>query len=459
MTNSARPANVSDGSPPGPPRSGLRRVSLTQWILVSMVVGILLGWLFPESARAAHHDWAATDLSVLSNVFLRMIKSLIVPLLFGTLVVGIAGHGDDMKRVGKLALRSIIYFEVITTLALAVGLLTVNLVQPGRGVDVGAASAKEGTQLASTQTTLSSVLEHTVPQSFFDAASRNEVLQIVFFSIIFAVALSQVRQESAKTFMLSACESLSEVMFKFTGIVMKFAPIGIGAAIAVTVSKSGLGVLRNLGILVLSLYGALVAFVLLVLVPVMIAARVPIGRFLRAVREPWLIAFTTASSEAALPLAMERMEALGVPRRIVAFVLPTGYSFNLDGSTLYLALASVFAAQAAGIDMPISTQLYMMLTLMLTSKGVAAVPRAALVILSGALTQFNLPLQAVAVILGVDALMDMARTSINLFGNCLATVVMARWEGEFDRPGAGVPVADALAGRRLEAPAVETPVA
>jgi proton glutamate symport protein len=422
-----------------------------------MVVGIFLGWMFPESARDIHRGWAATDLNVLSNVFLRMIKSLIVPLLFGTLVVGIAGHGDDMKRVGKLALRSIIYFEVITTLALAVGLITVNLVKPGRGVDLGAASSKEGAQLAANQTTFSGVLEHTVPQSFFEAASKNEVLQIVFFSIIFAVALSQVRQERAKTFMLSACESLSEVMFKFTGIVMKFAPIGIGAAIAVTISKSGLGVLRNLGILVLSLYGALIVFVLLVLVPVMMVARVPIGRFLRAVREPWLIAFTTASSEAALPLAMERMEALGVPRRIVAFVLPTGYSFNLDGSTLYLALASVFAAQAAGIDMPISTQLVMMLTLMLTSKGVAAVPRASLVILSGALTQFNLPLQAVAVILGVDALMDMARTSINLFGNCLATVVMARWDGEFDRPGASVPVADALAGRRLEAPAVETP--
>ena len=431
--------------------------SLTQWIIISMVVGIVLGWLFPESARDAHHGWAATDLSVLSNVFLRMIKSLIVPLLFGTLVVGIAGHGDDMKRVGKLALRSIVYFEVVTTLALAVGLITVNVVKPGRGVDLGAASSREGTQLAANQTTLSGVLEHTVPQSFFEAATRNEVLQIVFFSIIFAVALSQVRQERAKTFMLSACESLSEVMFKFTGIVMKFAPIGIGAAIAVTISKSGLGVLRNLGILVLSLYAALVIFVLLVLVPVMIIARVPIGRFLRAVREPWLIAFTTASSEAALPLAMERMEALGVPRRIVAFVLPTGYSFNLDGSTLYLALASVFAAQAAGINMPISTQLVMMLTLMLTSKGVAAVPRASLVILSGALTQFNLPLQAVAVILGVDALMDMARTSINLFGNCLATVVMARWDGEFDRPALSTPVADAIAGRRLEAPAVETP--
>jgi proton glutamate symport protein len=439
------------------PRRGLRRVSLTQWILISMVVGIVLGWLFPETARDAHHGWAATDLNVLSNVFLRMIKSLIVPLLFGTLVVGIAGHGDDMKRVGKLALRSIIYFEVVTTLALAVGLFTVNIVKPGRGVDLGAASSREGTQLAANQTTLGGVLEHTVPQSFFEAATKNEVLPVVFFSILFAVALSQVRQDRAKTFMLSACESLSEVMFKFTAIVMKFAPIGIGAAIAVTISKSGLGVLRNLGILVLSLYGALVIFVLFVLVPVMIVARVPIGRFLRAVREPWLIAFTTASSEAALPLAMERMEALGVPRRIVAFVLPTGYSFNLDGSTLYLALASVFAAQAAGIDMPISTQLVMMLTLMLTSKGVAAVPRASLVILSGALTQFNLPLQAVAVILGVDALMDMARTSINLFGNCLATVVMARWDGEFDRPAASTPVADAMAGRRLEAPAVETP--
>ena len=411
---------------------GLRRVSLTQWILVSMVVGILLGWLFPESARAAHHDWAATDLSVLSNVFLRMIKSLIVPLLFGTLVVGIAGHGDDMKRVGKLALRSIIYFEVVTTLALAVGLLTVNLVKPGRGVDLGAASSKEGAQFAATQTTLSGVLEHTVPQSFFDAAARNEVLQIVFFSIIFAVALSQVRQERAKTFMLSACESLSEVMFKFTGIVMKFAPIGIGAAIAVTISKSGLGVLKNLGILVLSLYGALIAFVLLVLVPVMIIARVPIGRFLRAVREPWLIAFTTASSEAALPLAMERMEALGVPRRIVAFVLPTGYSFNLDGSTLYLALASVFAAQAAGIDMPISTQLVMMLTLMLTSKGVAGVPRAAMVVLAATLTQFGLPLEGAAILLGIDQIMDMGRTAVNVMGNCIATAVVARWEGVLD---------------------------
>jgi proton glutamate symport protein len=438
-----------------PPKSVFRRISLSKWIIIAMVIGIIVGWAFPESARASHRGWAATDLNVLSSVFLRMIKSLIVPLLFATLVVGIAGHGDDMKRVGRLALRSIIYFEIVTTLALAIGLLAVNIIKPGRGVDLGAASTKEGAEYASTHTTLTGVIEHTVPQSFFDAAAKNEVLQIVFFAIIFAVALSKV-QGPSKKFMLSACESLSEVMFKFVNVVMSYAPIGIGAAIAVTVSKSGLGILRNLGILVGTLYGALIVFVLVVFIPVALMFRVPLRRFISAVREPWLIAFTTASSEAALPLAMERMEQLGVPRRIVAFVLPTGYSFNLDGSTLYLALASVFAAQAAGIDMPLSTQLIMMLTLMLTSKGVAAVPRASLVILSGALSQFNLPLQAVAVILGVDAVMDMARTSLNVVGNCLATVVMARWEGDFDT-GTSSPVVDAVAGDALRVPPVRTP--
>jgi len=415
---------------PTPPRTGLRRLSQTQQIVAAMVVGVAVGYLFPDHP-AGVTGFQATDLQVLSTVFLRMIKSLIVPLLFGTLVVGIAGHGDDMKRVGKLAFRSIVYFEVVTTLALVVGLLAVNIVKPGVGVNLSSASTDVGTELAKTKTSFAGVLEHTVPQSFFEAAAKNEVLQIVFFSIIFAVALSQVKGP-AKTFMLSFCESLSEVMFKFVGIVMKFAPFGIGAAIAVTVGKSGLGVLRNLGVLVLTLYGALIVFVLFVLLPVAIAFKVPIRRFWQATKEPWLLAFTTASSEAALPLALQNMERLGVPRRIVSFVLPAGYSFNLDGSTLYLALASVFVAQAAGIDMPISTQVLMMLTLMLTSKGVAAVPRASLVILSGALAQFGLPLQGVAVILGVDALMDMARTSINLVGNCLATVVMARWEGAFE---------------------------
>jgi proton glutamate symport protein len=448
-------AGVASAPAPKPPRSGLRRISQTQWIVIAMVVGVLIGYLFPDRPEGAR-GFQASDLQILSTIFLRMIKSLIVPLLFGTLVVGIAGHGDDMKRVGKLAFRSIVYFEIVTTLALVVGLLAVNVVKPGVGVNLQSATATVGTQFASQHTTLAGVIEHTVPQSFFEAAAKNEVLQIVFFAIIFAVALSQV-QGAAKTFMLSFCESLSEVMFKFVGIVMKFAPIGIGAAIAVTIGESGLGVLRNLGMLVLTLYGALIVFVLAVLLPVALFFKVPIRRFWKATREPWLLAYTTASSEAALPLALQNMERLGVPRRIVAFVLPTGYSFNLDGSTLYLALASVFVAQAAGIDMPLSAQILMMLTLMLTSKGVAAVPRASLVILSGALAQFGLPLQGVAVILGVDALMDMARTSINLVGNCLATVVMARWEGSFQLSSEDTPVADALAGVPLVVPPVQTP--
>src|SRR5436309_8096231 len=298
MTDSgAISANASNGTTPSAPRRGLRRVSLTQWILVSMVVGILLGWLFPESARDIHRGWAATDLNVLSNVFLRMIKSLIVPLLFGTLVVGIAGHGDDMKKVGRLALRSIIYFEVITTLALVVGLLAVNLVKPGRGITLGGAPTDAAQQFATTKMTFSGVIEHTVPQSFFDAAAKNEVLQVVFFAILFGVALSRVQTDS-KRFMLSATEALSEVMFKFVGLVMAFAPFGIGAAIAVTVANGGLSILTRLGVLVLTLYGALVVFVLAVLVPVMVVFRVPIKRFVRAVREPWLIAFTTASSGA-----------------------------------------------------------------------------------------------------------------------------------------------------------------
>jgi proton glutamate symport protein len=401
----------------------VRRISLTSWIMISMVVGVGIGAFWPEFA---------TTLKPISTVFLRMIKSIIAPLIFATLVVGIAGHGDDMKRVGRLALKSLIYFEIVTTLALAIGLFAVNMVKPGKGVVLGA-SVTQGEELAHKTQTGSSFLEHLVPQSIVEASANNEVLQVVFFAVLFAVALSKVQGRS-KEVMLSFCEGLSEVMFKFTMMVMKFAPFGIGAAIAVAVGQSGLGVLLSLGKLVLTLYGALIAFFLLVLLPIGVIFRVPLARFVRAVRSPALIAFSTTSSEAALPLAMQSMEAIGVPRRIVAFVMPTGYSFNLDGSTLYLAVASIFVAQAAGHPMTIGNQLAMMLTLMITSKGVAAVPRASLVILSGTLATFGLPLEGVAIILGVDALMDMARTCTNLVGNCLATVVMARWEGEFAEP-------------------------
>jgi proton glutamate symport protein len=403
----------------------LRRLTLTHWIIIGTLIGVLIGWL-------DHDVWLETDvaegLRPFSAIFIRMIKSVVAPLIFGTLIVGIAGHGDDLRKTGRLALRSIIYFEIVTTVALAVGLIAVNLVKPGVGVALPAAPG-DATQFVGSQVTLGGVLEHTVPASFVEAAAKNETLQIVFFSVLFAAALTQVRGRP-KEFMLQFAESLTEVTFKLVGIVMKYAPIGIAAAIGATIGKNGLGVILSLGKLVLTLYGALIVFVLVALVPVALIARIRISRFWRYTREPWLIAFTTASSEAALPLALENMEKFGVPRRIVSFVLPTGYSFNLDGSTLYLAVASVFVAQAAGVNQTLGAQLLMMLTLMLTSKGVAAVPRASLVILAGTLTQFGLPLEGIAVILGVDAFMDMARTSINLLGNCLASAVMARWEGE-----------------------------
>jgi proton glutamate symport protein len=404
----------------------LRNRTLTQWIIVSMVIGVLIGHYDPTLGQT---------LRPLSTAFLRAIGSIVAPILFGTLVMGIAGHGDDLKRVGRLALRSLIYFEIVTTVALFVGLAAVNLVKPGAGIVLDKA-ATTGQEMASHTATFAGFVEHVVPKSFVDAAANNEVLQIVFWSVLFAAALTQVKGKP-KEAVLAVVEGFTETIFKLVGIIMKLAPIGVGAALAVTVGASGVGVLKNLALLVLTLYGALVVFLLVALLPVCLLFRVPIRRFIAAVKEPALIAFSTASSEAGLPLAMQNMEAFGVPRRIVAFVMPTGYSFNMDGTTLYLALASVFVAQAAGIPLTFWQQLVVVFTLMLTSKGVAGVPRASLVILSGTLATFGLPLEGVAVILGVDVFMDMARTSMNLVGNALATVVMARWEGEFQDAPAG----------------------
>lgn len=406
----------------------LRRLKLSHWIGLAMIAGLIFGLASPAAAVASQP---------LATIFLRLIKSLIVPLIFSTLVVGIAGHGDDLKAVGRLFLKSMIYFEVVTTLALAVGLLVVNVIRPGVGVILLSGAPPVGAP-----PTASGILEHSFPQSFFEAAAGNEVLQIVIWSVIFAIAITQVKA-AVKDRMVELCHDLSDVMFKFTNVVMWYAPIGVGAALAATIGRTagaehGVGgalkAIAPLLALVLTLYLALVVFGLFVLLPAALVARVPVLRFVRAAAEPWMIAFSSASSEAALPLAMERMEELGVPKKIVAFVIPMGYSFNLDGSTLYLAVASVFAAQAAGIHMSIGQQLFMMLTLMLTSKGVAGVPRASLVILAGTLGTFHLPVEAVTTIFGVDVLMDMARTSVNVVGNCLATVVTARWEGEFGPP-------------------------
>jgi proton glutamate symport protein len=396
------------------------RIGLTRAIVLALIVGVAVGAWLPHVGIA---------IEPLGTLFLRMIKSLVVPLIFATLVVGIAGHGEDMRGVGRMAVRSLVYFEGVTTLALVVGLVVVNLMRPGAGVDLSTASAEQGADLASKMTTFSSVLEHLVPQSIVDAAAHNEALQIVFWAILFAVALTRVTPGPRAT-MLSFMESLAEVTFRMVDLVMLFAPIGIGSAIAATIGHHGLGVLGSLGKLVLTLYVALVIFMVLVLLPIAMLARVPLRAFLAAVREPALIAFSTSTSEAAFPVSIEKMEALGVPRRIVAFVMPTGYSFNLAGSTLYLAVGALFAAQAGNVAMPLSRQLVMMLTLMLTSKGVAGVSRAGLVILAGALAQFDLPVAAVALILGVDVFMDMARTTVNVVGNCLACAVVGRWEGE-----------------------------
>jgi proton glutamate symport protein len=392
----------------------VKRISLTTWILIGLVAGVVFGALLPGPAQR---------LAILGTIFLRLIKSIIAPLLFGTLVSGIAGAGN-IKTMGRIGGKAILYFEIVTTIALFIGLGAVNLVKPGVGVQLqkGPTAA-----VAQTTTSLSHILEHTIPTSIIDAMAQGEVLQIVVFAFIFGAACAHVGTKARPV--VEFCESLSEIMFQYTGYVMFFAPLGVFGAMAATIGERGIGVLRNLGTLVLTLYAAELFFVVVVLGSVTAIARIPLRRFLLYAREPFLLAFSTASSEAALPVALENMEAFGVPKHIAAFVLPTGYSFNLDGSTLYLALASMFVAQAAGAHLSFSTQLVMMLTLMLTSKGVAGVPRASLVILAGTLATFNLPLEGVAVILGVDTLMDMARTSVNILGNCLATAVVARWEG------------------------------
>jgi proton glutamate symport protein len=402
------------------------RLSPTTQIMLGLVLGLLVGYVI----SITDPSWA-NIIRPFSQIFIRMIRMIIAPLLFGTLVAGIAGAGH-FKDVGRMGLRAMIYFEVVTTLALLIGLFSVNVMKPGVGLTLPAATGAP--PVSATAQTWDQILLHMVPTSIIEAMATGDVLQIVVFSMVFAIGLGMVGEKGKP--MLEWCESLTEAMFKVTNIVMLYAPFGVGAAMAYTIGQSGLGVLWNLGYLVFTLYVALFVFFGAVLLPVMLMFRIPVLGFLKAIKEPALIAFSTTSSEAALPRAMECVEAFGVPRRIVSFILPLGYSFNLDGSTLYLSLAAVFVAQAAGVELTVGQQITMLLTLMLTSKGVAGVPRASLVILAATLASYNLPLEGVTLILGVDAIMDMGRTMTNVIGNCLASVVVAKWEGEFREPAA-----------------------
>jgi proton glutamate symport protein len=402
------------------PASASRWPGTTTQIFIGLVLGILLGYALPE---------VGAGIKPIADAFLRMIKMIIAPLLFSTLVIGIAGMGD-LRAMGRIGLKAIVWFELATTIALVLGLVAVNVFQPGAGVSLASADTSELAKLATAKQGPWDIFLHLFPTSVFDAMAKGDILQIVVFATFFGIALAAVGPHGKPVY--DFLESTAQVMFRFTGYVMKFAPLGVFAAIAYTVGSKGLGILITLGKLVLVMYGSLAVFVLLVIGGAAWLIRVPFLTFVKAVREPFLIAFTTASSEAALPKALEVMERFGAPKNIVSFVLPTGYSFNLDGTTLYLSLASIFVAQLAGIELSVGTQVVMMLTLMLTSKGVAGVPRAALVVLTATLTSFGLPLEGAAILLGIDQIMDMGRTAVNVMGNCIATAVVARWEGVFD---------------------------
>ncbi len=414
------------------------RKDLTTWILTSILIGVFLGYDFPD---------VAISLKPLSQGFIKLVKTIVGPILFATLVYGIAGH-SDLKQVGRMAWKSMLYFYVATTLALFIGLAAINITKAGVGIDMSKIPHEElpNTTLVSTDTPILEILPENMhwffktmaffrdifPENIIKSIYDNQVLQIVVFSVIFGIGLAMVEEKKRKP-LVDFTESLSEAMFKFTNVIMHFAPFGVGAAMAYTVGHMGIDILKYLFMLLLTLYLALFAFILLVLLPIALYWKVPIKRFLHAIKEPVSIAFATTSSDAALPKVMSNMEAFGVPRKVVSFVVPTGYSFNLDGTTLYLSLAAIFVAQAAGMHLSLGEQLLICLTLMVTSKGVAAIPRASLIILIATADQFGLPTVIIAAILGIDELMDMGRTSVNVIGNCLASVVIAKWEGEFDQ--------------------------
>jgi proton glutamate symport protein len=397
--------------------AAVRLRSLSFWIFFALLVGLEVGLDRPQLAE---------QLKILSDIFLRLIKVIVAPLIIGTLITGIAGH-SDLKKVGRIGWKSLVYFEIVTTLAIFLGVAAINLTHAGEGLVVPATARDQAPQAPPLH--WQDFILHIFPENIIKSIADNQILQVVVFAVLFAIALTQVPEKTRQP-ILSLAESLTQTMFRFTNIVIYFAPIGVGAAMAYTVGHMGLSVLLPLAKLILTVYGAYTAFILLVLIPIIFIARVPLIRFVKYVAEPATIAFATSTSEAALPRAMESMELFGVPRQIVAFVIPAGYSFNMDGGSVWLAVASVFLAQTAGVPLSLQQQLIMVFTLMLTSKGIAGVPRGSLVVLIATAASLHLPTAPIFLLLGVDAIVDMGRTAVNVIGNCLASAVIARWEGE-----------------------------
>ena len=402
----------------------MRRLpGLTTQILIALAIGIAVGWASPETASAV---------KPLADLFIRLIKMIVAPLLFSTLVVGIAG-GGDLKTTGRIGLKTMIYFQLTTVVAFVVSFTLVNLVKPGVGVPIlnaPAADTAAMTSLAGGGRTGWDVILQMIPTSIVDAMARGDILQVVIFATIFGTALAAIGPKGRPV--VDVLESVAQTMFTVTRYVMMLAPLGVFAAIAATVGSQGISILIALGKLVAVMYVGLTIYLLIVIGATAYAAGVPAIAFFKAVRQPFLIAFGTASSEAALPKALEVMERFGAPKHIVSFVLPAGYSFNQDGSTLYMATAAVFVAQLSGMSLSFTQQAGIMLMLLLAGNGVAGVPRAALVVLTGTLSTLGLPLESAAILLGIDHILDMGRTATNVTGNCLATVAIARWEGVFD---------------------------
>jgi Na+/H+-dicarboxylate symporter len=401
----------------------LKKPSLIVQIFLGMFLGIIVGYFWKDAAPSLH---------LLSDIFMRLIKMIIAPLVFSVLVVGVAKVGD-FKSVGRIGLKTILYFTGAAIIALLLGLMIVNLAQPGKTMhlELPAVTAETGIE-ASKGFDAKNFIEHVIPSSIVDVMAKNEILPIVIFALFFGVAAASIGNKGK--IVVDFFDSVSHIMFKVTNYVMGFAPLGVFGALAAVVAKQGLSVLTGYLYLIITFYFGLLLFVFGVLFIICLVMRIKFFSLLSHIKEPILLAFSTASSEAAMPKTIESLERFGCGNRIISFVLPLGYSFNLDGSMMYMTFATVFIAQAYGIEMSVTDQITMLLILLVTSKGMAGIPRASLVVIAGMLDHFHIPVAGLLLLLGIDQILDMGRSATNVVGNAVATAVISKWEGELIVP-------------------------